>query len=68
MPRRPNYRFERSERNRAKEAKREEKLKRQQERAAGRDPDEALAEQQAEPGQDNEPASPGNEHGQPPAL
>lgn len=34
MPRRPNYRFERAERNRAKEAKREEKLKRQQERVS----------------------------------
>ena len=40
MPRRPNYRFERNERNRAKEAKREEKLKRQQERAAERAPGE----------------------------
>jgi hypothetical protein len=30
MPRRPNYRFERAERNRAKEAKKEEKLKRRQ--------------------------------------
>lgn len=36
MPRKPNYRFERGERNRAKEAKREEKLKRQQERATAR--------------------------------
>ena len=34
MRRRPNYRFERAERNRAKEAKKEEKLKRQQERTA----------------------------------
>lgn len=34
MPRKPNYRFERAERNRAKEAKREEKLKRQQERVS----------------------------------
>jgi hypothetical protein len=36
MPRRPNYRFERAERNRAKEAKKEEKLRRQQERVAAR--------------------------------
>ena len=32
MPRRPNYRFERAERDRAKKAKKEEKLKRQQDR------------------------------------
>ncbi|HEX3883331.1 MAG TPA: hypothetical protein VHW66_11785 [Stellaceae bacterium] len=51
MPRKPNYRFERSERNRAKEAKKEEKLKRQQERTATREPDEAVPEQQAEPSQ-----------------
>jgi hypothetical protein len=30
--RRPNYRFERAERDRSKQAKKEEKLKRQQER------------------------------------
>jgi len=36
MPRRPNYGFERAERNRAKASKKEEKLKRQQERAATR--------------------------------
>lgn len=36
MPRKPNYRFERAERNRAKEAKKEEKLKRQQERVSAR--------------------------------
>jgi hypothetical protein len=36
MPRRPNYRFERAERNRAKEAKKEDKLKRQQERLSSR--------------------------------
>ncbi len=41
MPRRPNYRFERAERNRAKEAKKEEKLKRQQERLSVRDGDDA---------------------------
>jgi len=32
--RRPNYRFERAERDRTKQAKKEEKLKRQQERLA----------------------------------
>ena len=32
--RRPNYRFERAERNRSKQAKKEEKLRRQQERIA----------------------------------
>jgi len=53
MPRRPNYRFERSERNRAKEAKREEKLKRQQERVSARTPDElAPPEEQTDPPQD----------------
>jgi hypothetical protein len=35
--RKPNYRFERVDRERAKKAKKEEKLKRQQERAAQRD-------------------------------
>lgn len=35
MPRRPNYRFERTERERKKQAKKDEKLlKRQQERSA----------------------------------
>lgn len=32
--RKPNYRFERSERDRAKQAKKENKLRRQQERAS----------------------------------
>jgi hypothetical protein len=50
MPRRPNYRFERTERNRAKEAKREEKLKRQQERASARTSGETVpSEEQADP-------------------
>jgi hypothetical protein len=44
--RKPNYRFERAERDRAKQAKKEEKAKRQQERTAhqeGEPPgDEAL--------------------------
>jgi hypothetical protein len=32
----PNYRFERAERNRTKQAKKEEKLRRQQERVSAR--------------------------------
>jgi hypothetical protein len=39
MARRPSYRFERAERNRAKEAQKEGKLKRQQERLSSRDVD-----------------------------
>jgi hypothetical protein len=42
MPYRPNYRLERAERDRVKKAKKEEKIKQQQERAALRkttDPD-----------------------------
>jgi hypothetical protein len=39
--RRPNYRFERAERDRSKQAKKEEKLKRQQERLAGNSEDSA---------------------------
>ena len=35
--RKPNYRLERADRERAKKAKKEEKLKRQQERAAQQD-------------------------------
>jgi hypothetical protein len=34
MPRKPNYRLERAERDRVKKAKKEEKIKLQQERAA----------------------------------
>ncbi len=34
MPYRPNYRLERAERDRLKKAKKEEKIKQQQERAA----------------------------------
>jgi hypothetical protein len=44
--RRPNYRFERAERNRLKQAKKDEKLKRQHERTAQQkvdEPDEVLA-------------------------
>jgi hypothetical protein len=41
--RKPNYRFERAERNRSKQAKKEEKLKRQQERLASRSDDSATA-------------------------
>ncbi len=36
MPRKPNYRIERAERDRAKKAKKDEKIKQQQERAAQR--------------------------------
>jgi hypothetical protein len=36
MPFKPNFRFERAERDRLKKAKKEEKLKRQQERIAQR--------------------------------
>jgi hypothetical protein len=39
MPRRPNYRFERAERDRLKRAKKDEKAKRQQERATVRQDD-----------------------------
>jgi hypothetical protein len=49
--RRPNYRFERAERDRAKQAKKEEKLKkRQQERLATQSDDGA-----AKPAAENEP-------------
>ncbi|MBV9860205.1 MAG: hypothetical protein JO038_08910 [Alphaproteobacteria bacterium] len=41
MPRKPNYRFERAERNRAKETKKEEKLRRQRERVAARSGDDS---------------------------
>ena len=37
--RKPNYRFERAERDRTKQARKEEKLRRQQERVANRDDD-----------------------------
>lgn len=39
MPYRPNYRLERAERDRVKKAKKEEKIKQQQERAASRKTD-----------------------------
>ena len=39
--RKPNYRFERAERNRTKQAKKDEKARRQQERASQPKPDEA---------------------------
>ena len=39
--RKPNYRFERAERDRARKARKDEKLQRQQERAAVRDDDGA---------------------------
>ena len=48
--RKPNYRYERAERDRAKKARKDEKLQRQQERAATR-ADDGATEQTAE----NEP-------------
>jgi hypothetical protein len=47
MPYRPNYRIERAERDRVKKAKKEEKIKQQQERAALRkgNLDDAATEQ-----------------------
>ncbi|HYZ39651.1 MAG TPA: hypothetical protein VE687_03385 [Stellaceae bacterium] len=52
MRRTPNYRFERAERNRAKEAKKEEKLKRQKERTvrAGGETGQPEAETQSDKG------------------
>ena len=47
----PNYRFGRTERDRAKKAKREDKLKSRQERAASRQPEAA-----PEPHDENEPS------------
>jgi hypothetical protein len=46
--RKPNYRFERAERDRMKQAKKEEKLRRQQERASQHVSEEA--DQPAPPG------------------
>jgi hypothetical protein len=48
--RKPNYRYERAERDRAKKARKSEKLQRQQERAATRGEDGA-----PEPTAENEP-------------
>jgi hypothetical protein len=48
--RKPNYRFERAERDRAKKAKNDKKLQRQQERATARADDGA-----PEPTAENEP-------------
>ena len=39
--RKPNYRFDRAERDRAKKAKKDEKLKLRQERATSREPEAA---------------------------
>ncbi len=49
MPRKPNYRLERAERDRVKKAKKEEKIKLQQERAASRKTDEEGEAPLAEP-------------------
>ena len=47
MARRPNYRFERAERDRVKKAKKEEKLKRQQDRSAPREEMDVAAQNDA---------------------
>ena len=47
MPFKPNYRFERAERDRAKKAKKEERFRRRQERATPA-PDETLPDQMEE--------------------
>jgi uncharacterized protein YaiL (DUF2058 family) len=52
MPRRPNYNLERAERNRAKQAKRDEKLRQRQEATAQR---KAAAGQAIEP-EEKEPS------------
>lgn len=49
MPRKPNYRFERADRERAKQAKKDEKLRRQQERVSARDDDRPSEPTTAEP-------------------
>jgi hypothetical protein len=53
MPRKPNYRFERAERDRAKKAKKDEKLRRRQQGDAS--PQEDGPSREAEP---QEPADP----------
>ena len=53
MPMKPNYRFERAERARAKQAKKDEKSRRQQERASLRRDDDA-----AEPTDERDPSDP----------
>ena len=49
MPRRPNYNMERAERNRAKQAKRDEKLRQRQEATAQR---KAASQPPAEPAEE----------------
>lgn len=44
MPRKPNYGFERAERARAKEFKKAEKMRRQQERGSSQEDNPAAAE------------------------
>ena len=51
MPRKPNYRIERAERDRAKKAKKEEKIKLQQERAALRKGDDDGPPDELAPGE-----------------
>jgi len=48
MPFKPNYRFARSERERLKKAKKDEKLRRQQERAPLHQDDPSAASEQSE--------------------
>ena len=50
MRAKPNYRFGRAERDRAKQAKREDKLKSRQERAALRQPEPTLRNDEPSPG------------------
>jgi hypothetical protein len=52
MPYRPNYRLERAERDRLKKAKKEEKIRQQQERAASRKTD---IDDEAPPGATGDP-------------
>ena len=52
MPYRPNYRIERAERDRVKKAKKEEKIRQQQERAALR---KATDAEEAPPGDPETP-------------
>jgi hypothetical protein len=53
--RKPNYNFERAERQRAKQAKKAEKLQRQRDRVAERNADDAVESETAEAGPADEP-------------
>jgi hypothetical protein len=54
--RKPNYNFERAERQRAKQAKKAEKLQRQRDRVTERNADDAVESETAEAGADHDPA------------